>query len=147
MMQNESTKPQQAPYTGAADTSVPDQRTQLAAIRTTLALDRTLLAWVRTALSLMAGGIAFDQGARLLHESRLKAGTALMQSGHAIGIGVTVMSTALIATAAWVYRRDLRTVAAMLQRPSPRISSSLIAAVLVTILGILGTAVLIATGD
>ena len=146
MMQNEAANPQQAPYTGGAGISVPDRRTQLAALRTTLALDRTLLAWVRTALSLMAGGIAFDQGARLLHEARLKTGTALLQSGHTIGICVTIMSTALIAAAAWMYRRDLRTVTAMLQQPLPSISSSLLAAVLVMILGVLGTAVLIALG-
>ena len=110
-------------------------------------MDRTLLAWVRTALSLVAGGVAFDQGARLLHEQRLKAGTALVRSGHFIGVGITVVSTALVAIAIWGYLRDRRTIANMLQRRSPHISPSLISAVLVIILGILGAVVLVVTGD
>ncbi|WP_058185764.1 YidH family protein [Terracidiphilus gabretensis] len=128
------------------DTHVPDQRTQLAAIRTLLALDRTLLAWVRTALSLMAGGVAFDQGARLLHEERLKAGTALVRSGHFIGIGVTALSTVLIGLAIFAYLKDLRAAAELLQRPTSPFRPSFISAVLVMILGILTAVVLTATG-
>ena len=110
-------------------------------------MDRTLLAWVRTALSLMAGGIAFDQGARLLHNERLKAGTALVRSGHVIGIGVTVLSTGLIALAIFAYLKDLRAAAELLQRrPSP-LRPSFISAVLVMILGILTAVVLTVTGS
>ena len=130
----------------ASDSNITDLRTQLAAIRTLLALDRTLLAWVRTALSLMAGGIAFDQGARLLHEERLKAGTALVRSGHLIGIGVTVLSIVLIAMAIFAYLKDLRAVSELLQRRASPLRPSFISVVLVMILGILTAIVLIATG-
>src|ERR1700735_4207358 len=94
----------------ASDSNITDLRTQLAAIRTLLALDRTLLAWVRTALSLMAGGIAFDQGVGLLHEQGLKAETALVRSCHFIGIGITATSTALLVMAIFAYLKDLRAV-------------------------------------
>jgi putative membrane protein len=130
-----------------SDSHVPDQRTQLAAIRTVLALDRTLLAWVRTALSLMAGGVAFDQGSRLLHDERLKAGTALVRSGHFVGIGVTVISTVLIALAILAFLKDLPVATALLQRRPSRIPPSLISAVLVMILGILTSVVLTITGS
>ena len=130
----------------ASDSNITDLRTQLAAIRTLLALDRTLLAWVRTALSLMAGGIAFDQGARLLHEERLKAGTALVRSGHFIGIGITATSTALLMMAIFAYLKDLRAVSELLQRRASPLRPSFISAVLVMILGILTAIVLIATG-
>src|SRR5574337_1411973 len=120
-MQSEATRPEEAACIGATQAVVPDRRTVLAAIRTNLALDRTLLAWVRTALSMMAAGVAFDQGTRLLHEARLKADTALLRSSHGIGISITVASTALIAIATWTYLKSHRTVADMLGQRPPRI--------------------------
>lgn len=110
-------------------------------------MDRTLLAWVRTDLSLMAGGVAFDKGARLLREDRLKAGTALIHSSHIVGISITVTSTVLIAIAIWIYLRDLRSVADMLQWRHPRIQPSLISAVLAMTLGVLITVALVVTNN
>ncbi len=131
----------------APDHQVPDERTHLAAIRTVLALDRTLLAWARTAISLMAAGVAFDKGARLFHEARVQAGTAFVNSSHAIGITVSAAGTVLIAVAIWGYLRDLRTVGEMLPKPPTRLQPSLFASLLVMALGVLATVVMILSGN
>jgi putative membrane protein len=76
-----------------------DEALELAFTRTELASDRTLLAWIRTALTLMAAGIAYDKGFRLLHERRLAEGTAWVTSAHFAGVLVTIASTLLLAMA------------------------------------------------
>src|SRR5215831_18139907 len=82
-----------------------DPRLDLAVQRTELAEDRTLLAWLRTALGLMGAGAAFDKGARLLHEERLAAGTALIRNSHLVGLSVTGVVSALLVLVLWQHRR------------------------------------------
>ena len=76
-----------------------DAAMELSYMRTELASDRTLLAWVRTAQTIMAAGIAYDKGFRLLHDERLAAGTALVRSANFAGILVAAASTVLLAIA------------------------------------------------
>jgi len=67
-----------------------DPRVDLAVQRTQFASDRTPLSWIHTALGLMAAGVAFDKGARFLHEARLGDGTAWVRTGHLVGLAIAV---------------------------------------------------------
>jgi putative membrane protein len=146
-MQGNPARTEAQPDTASVAAQALDPKTQLAAMRTMLALDRTLLAWVRTALSLIAAGVAFDKGTRLLHENRLKEGSALIHTSHAVGLGISATCTVLVGLATWVYLKDLRSIASMFQERPPRLSSALIAAILVMIFGVLVIVVLIATDN
>jgi putative membrane protein len=144
-MPGETAKTELVPGTDSAGAPAPDPRTHMAAMRTMLAMDRTLLAWVRTALSLIAGGVAFDKGARLFHEARLREGTALVDTSHAVGLAVSATSTVLVGLATWAYLRDLRTLSKIFEDRPSRLRSAVIAAILVMIFGVLVIALLIAT--
>jgi len=115
--------------------STEDPRVDLAILRSELAWDRTLLAWVRTALSLMAAGVAFDKGIRLLHEARLAAGTALVRSSHFVGISLTSASILLLVIVALKYISTIRMLARLGQRTPPRVTSTLLIAILTVLLG------------
>ena len=73
-----------------------DPRVDLAVLRSELAWERTLLAWVRAVLTLIGAGVVFDKGAQLLQEGRPASGTALVVSGHFIGLSLTGVSTVLL---------------------------------------------------
>jgi len=125
-----------------ADQSV-DPRIVLAIKRTELAEDRTMLAWLRTALALMAAGVAFDKGAQLLHEKRLAAGTALVQSSHLVGLSLTAATTALLILVLFEYRKRHRELARAKGGTVPVLSPISVASVLVILLGIAVLAALI----
>lgn len=113
-----------------------DPRVDLAVKRTELAWDRTLLAWLRTSSAMMAAGVAFDKGAQLLHEARLAAGTALVRSGHLVGLSLTAASTVLLILVFWQYWKDMRELAAIKGTRPARVPPSLIACALFVLLGV-----------
>jgi putative membrane protein len=120
-----------------------DPRVDLAVKRTELAWDRTLLAWLRTASALMAAGVAFDKGVQLLHEARLAAGTALIRSGHVVGLSFTASSTLLLVVVCWQYVKDMRELATIKGvRPRP-VPPALVACMLFALLGVIVFFVLI----
>src|SRR5277367_5136643 len=92
----------------SADEREIDPRIDLAVRRTELAMDRTLLAWIRTALALMGAGIAFDKGAQFMHQARMSAGTALVQSSHVAGLGLTGASIVLLVLVTWNHMTSMR---------------------------------------
>ena len=122
-----------------------DAALELALTRTELASDRTLLAWIRTALTLMAAGIAYDKGFRLLHDERLAEGTAWVRSAHSAGILVTITSTLLLALATFKHFRLARSLAATRRSGLGQAIPSLLGAVVVIALGCAVATVLITT--
>jgi putative membrane protein len=128
----------------AAETEL-DAAVELSFTRTELASDRTLLAWVRTALTLLAAGIAYDKGFRLLHDERLAAGTALVRSANFAGVLVSAASTVLLAIATVQHLMMARSLAAG-RRGIGGAIPTLLAAVLVILLGCAVIVFLLATG-
>jgi putative membrane protein len=113
-----------------------DPRVDLAVQRTELAEDRTVLAWLRTAIGLMGAGVAFDKGTQLLHEQRLAAGNALVDTSHLAGLSLTAISTLLLILVLWQYRSRLRELARIKGVTVPAFSPTVVASVLVILLGI-----------
>ena len=112
-----------------------DPRVDLAVLRSELAWERTLLAWVRAVLTLMGAGVVFDKGAQLLHEARLAAGTALLVSGHLIGLSLTGVSTVLLVVVCLQYWKSRRALARIKGSRIPRSPAALLASILVVALG------------
>jgi putative membrane protein len=129
----------------AAETEL-DTAVELSFTRTELASDRTLLAWIRTALTLMAAGIAYDKGFRLLHDERLAAGTALVRSANFAGVLVSGASTVLLAMATVRHMMIVRSLAGGRHRGIGGAIPTLLAAVLVILLGCAVIVFLLATG-
>ncbi len=122
-----------------------DAALDLAFTRTELASDRTLLAWIRTALTLMAAGVAYDKGFRLLHQERLAEGTAWVTSAHFGGILVTVASTLLLAFATVKHFVLARALAAARHSGLGRAIPTLLGAVVVIALGCALVTILLTT--
>jgi len=122
------------------------EATLLAFLRSELALHRTLLAWIRTALALMAAGIAYDKGFRFLHAERLAEGTAWSQNAHVVGITVIGISTVLLALVTVSYFLEIRAIAAARNGGVAKAVPTLLAALLVIVLGCTVLAVLVVTG-
>ena len=112
-----------------------DPRVDLAIKRTELAWDRTILAWIRTTIALMGAGVAFDKGTELLHQARVLAGTALVQSSHAVGLALTGLSTVLLISVSLQYLRDQRTLARIKGSPASFVTPALLAAIFTILLG------------
>jgi len=123
-----------------------DPRIDLAVQRTELAEDRTLLAWLRTALGLMGAGAAFDKGARLLHEERLAAGTALIRNSHLVGLSVTGVVSVLLVLVLWQHRRKQAELARIKGGTALAFPSTTVACVLVILLGVAVFGLLVMTG-
>ncbi len=131
----------------SADEREIDPRIDLAVRRTELAMDRTLLAWIRTALALMGAGVAFDKGAQFMHQARLAAGTALVRSGHVAGLSLTGASTLLLVLVTWNHMTSIRAFAEMRDHTPHRMTTAVIAAALVILLGGAVLAILFMTND
>jgi uncharacterized membrane protein YidH (DUF202 family) len=80
-----------------------EQRLQLNIEGTQLALERTHLSWIRTVITMISAGVAIDKGLQALHLSRLEAGNALFQNGHAAGLILTISGTVLLLLASTNY--------------------------------------------
>ncbi len=128
----------------AAETEL-DATLNLAFTRTWLAFDRTLLAWIRTALTLMAAGIAYDKGFRFLHEERLEAGTAWVRSAHIVGISVTGAVTLLLAAVTVYHFMSVRSLVASRRGGISQALPTILAALLVILLGCSVFVVLVVT--
>jgi len=115
-------------------TDAEDPRIYLALKRTELAWDRTLLAWLRTTSALVVAGFAFDKGTQLLHQSRLATGTALVRSGHFVGLSLTAASTLLLVFVCYQYLRDMRELARVKGSRPPLLTPALIANALLIVL-------------
>ena len=122
-----------------------DEAVWLAITRTELALHRTLMAWIRTALALMAAGIAYDKGFRFLHEARIEAGTAWVQSAHVAGITVVGVSTLLLVLVTISYFMSIRSLAASRRSGIAQALPTVLAALLVIVLGCCILTVLVVT--
>jgi putative membrane protein len=122
-----------------------DPRTDLAVRRTELAEQRTLLAWLRTTIALMGAGVAFDKGAQLYHQIKLASGTAIVRSGHLVGLTLTVTSCLLLVVVLWQYLRAISNLAKMAGRSGPWFPTAAAATVLVILLGIAVVVVFLGT--
>lgn len=112
-----------------------DTALELAFTRTELTSDNTLLAWVRTALAMMAAGIAYDKAMLLLHEERVAAGTAWVRSANFAGILVTGISVVLLVIATVRHLRIARSLAEARRKGIGGSATSLLAAILVILMG------------
>ena len=122
-----------------------DAALELALTRTQLSFHRTLLAWIRTALTLMAAGIAYDKGFQLLHEARLEEGRAWVRSAHFVGITLTAASTLLLIVVTVNYFMNIRALAASRRRGIAQTLPTVLAALLVVVLGCSVLTVLVVT--
>jgi putative membrane protein len=123
-----------------------DAALELSFTRTELASDRTLLAWIRTTLALMAAGIAYDKGFRLLHDQRVVAGTAWVRSANFAGVLVSAISTVLLVIATVRHIIIARSLAGARHRGIGAAIPTLLAAAVVILLGCAVVAFLLATG-
>jgi uncharacterized membrane protein YidH (DUF202 family) len=123
-----------------------DTALALAFTRTELTSDNTLLAWVRTALAMMAAGIAYDKAFLLLHDERLAAGTAWVRSANFAGILVTGISVVLLVIATVRHLRIARSLAEARRRGIGGSATSLLAAILVILMGCAVFVFLVVTG-
>lgn len=105
---------------------------EMAIIRTTLALDRTLLAWVRTSLTLIGFGFTL---ARFVHDMMNKGSLAGVQVTYPrqIGLGLMAMGVATLVGGAWEYITMRKKLVG--EFAGPRLSVSLIVAILLALLG------------
>ncbi len=122
-----------------------DAALELALTRTELSFHRTLLAWIRTALTLMAAGVAYDKGFQLWHEARLEEGKAWVRSAHFVGITLTAVSTLLLILVTIDYFMSIRALAASRHRGIAQALPSILAALLVIVLGCSVLTVLVVT--
>lgn len=113
-----------------------DPRVDLAVQRTELALDRTQLAWVRTAFSFITAGLAIDKGAQALHAARVLAGTNWVNSSHAVGIVLTLLSTIFLIFSSVLYYQQAYTLARLKGITPPRLPLPFLISLLVVLLGI-----------
>lgn len=120
-----------------------DPRIDLAVQRTELAEDRTMLAWLRTALGLMGAGVAFDKGTQLLHQQRLAAGTALVQTSHLAGLILTAAATVLLMLVLWQHRSRCMHLARIKGGTFAALPPTTVASVLVIFLGVAAFALLL----
>lgn len=111
----------------------PAGATDLAVIRTALAYDRTLMAWIRTAFSMITFGFTLLKLVDYLEKSDPTEGGAT--KAHNLGSALILIGTLSMVGAMvqhWSALEHLKT-----QGYKPKISLALIAAVAVTVLGLL----------
>jgi uncharacterized membrane protein YidH (DUF202 family) len=108
----------------------------LAVERTELALERTHLSWIRTLFAIISIGLAVDKVAEAIHNSRIQQGTAFFKEGHIIGLFLTVTGTLLLAVETFQYMRRFNQLRKMRGEKPRWITTSLVSALLVILLGI-----------
>jgi putative membrane protein len=119
----------------AQEFPAPDQL-QLALERTYLAHERTLMAWVRTATSLITFGFTLYKFFFYLHEQDPARHPANLLGARTFGLVMIIIGTLTLVLASWQHRRQMKRIRA--QYADAPFSLSLIVAVLIAILGILG---------
>ena len=110
-----------------------DTGTRLAYSRTYLAHERTLLAWIRTALSLISFGFTIAKFFEFLHEKRGEAAPLL----GAQTVGTTMIAIGVVGLAIATLQQTRELHALRTQCPGLPRPVSWVAAVILTLIGIL----------
>ena len=104
--------------------------------RTRLAADRTLMAWIRTSVSMISFGFSIYKFFQYLLESNLAAGNLQHNAPRNFGVALVILGMALLALAIVEYFLFLRNLSRETGQRYP-ISTALIAAILLSVIGIL----------
>jgi putative membrane protein len=103
--------------------------------RTRMAADRTLMAWIRTAVSMISFGFTIFKFFQYLR-SEVMAGQAAAQGTRHLGLVLVLLGTALLGMAILEYLVYQWKLSRWMKQKFP-LSTALIAALLISILGIL----------
>lgn len=104
--------------------------------RTRLAADRTLMAWIRTSVSMISFGFTIYKFFMYLRESGVLSGTLPLHGPRNLGLGLVGLGTFLLGMAIVEYILYQRWLSREMKEKFP-VSTSLIAAILITMIGIL----------
>ena len=104
--------------------------------RTRLAADRTLMAWIRTSVSMISFGFTIYKFFMYLRESNLLSGQLPMYGPRNLGLGLVGLGTFLLGMAIVEYILYQRWLSREMREKFP-MSTSLIAAILITMIGVL----------
>lgn len=104
--------------------------------RTRMSADRTLMAWIRTAVSMISFGFTIYKFFMYLQESHLLSGQLLMHGPRNLGLGLVGLGTFLLAMAIVEYLLYERSLSKRMGQKFP-LSTALMAAILISVLGIL----------
>ncbi len=104
--------------------------------RTRLAADRTLMAWIRTSVSMIGFGFSIYKFFQYLLESDLTAGRLQHQAPRNFGVALVGLGMVLLSLAIVEYFLFLRGLSRETGQKYP-ISTALIAAILLSVIGIL----------
>ena len=110
--------------------------TDLGYERTRLAADRTLMAWIRTSVSMISFGFTIYKFFQYLLESSLTAGNIQHSAPRNFGIALVMLGMLLLSLAIVEYFLFLRDLSRNTGQRFP-ISTALIAALLLSVIGIL----------
>jgi putative membrane protein len=104
--------------------------------RTRLAADRTLMAWIRTSVSMISFGFSIYKFFQYLLETNLAAGQLKHSAPRNFGVALVILGMILLALAIVEYFLFLRDLSRETGQKYP-ISTALIAAILLSVIGIL----------
>ena len=110
--------------------------TDLGYERTRLAADRTLMAWIRTSVSMISFGFTIFKFFMYLRESDILSGQLPLQGPRNLGLGLVGLGTFLLGMAIVEYLLYQRWLGREMKQKFP-LSTALIAALLITVIGIL----------
>jgi putative membrane protein len=113
-----------------------EKTTDLGYERTRLAADRTLMAWIRTAVSMISFGFTIFKFFMYLRESDILSGQLPLQGPRNLGLGLVGLGTFLLGMAIVEYLLYQRWLGREMKQKFP-LSTTLIAALLITVIGIL----------
>ncbi|MCD1295106.1 hypothetical protein CUJ83_08860 [Methanocella sp. CWC-04] len=113
-----------------------DISTDLAYERTRFAADRTLMAWIRTSLSMISFGFTIYKFFQYLRESNVLSGELVYHGPRNLGLTLVILGTVFLLFAIAEYFLFQRRLSNELNKKFP-ISTALIAAFLMSVIGIL----------
>ncbi len=113
-----------------------EKTTDLGYERTRLAADRTLMAWIRTSVSMISFGFTIFKFFMYLRESDILSGQLPLQGPRNLGLGLVGLGTFLLGMAIVEYLLYQRWLGREMKQKFP-LSTALIAALLITVIGIL----------
>ena len=118
---------------------LPGDKPDLGYQRTRLAADRTLMAWIRTSVSMISFGFTIYKFFMYLRESEVLVGTLPMHGPRNLGLLLVGLGTLLLAMAIVEYLLYQRWLSREMHVKFP-LSTALLAAVLISLIGILALA-------
>ncbi len=107
--------------------------------RTRMAADRTLMAWIRTSVSMISFGFTIFKFFQYLRDSQLVSWQMNAQAPRNFGLVLVLLGTTLMALAIGEYILYERKLSRVMKQKYP-VSTALIAALLISILGLLAIA-------